>query len=481
MQWIVDPVGEAARVAPDRVAVIDTREDASVTYAMLDARVDQIAAGLQSSGVGLNDRIGVDAHHCLDTVELTHALFRVGATAVMLNPETPPARARDYIETVAPAAIITPEPDVWSAHPNILDIETVRARGIDTSVLSQSTDERSVHDPAAVLYTSGSTTEPKAVALTYHNLWHSAVASALRLGIRPDDRWLGCLPFYHMGGFAPIVRSAIYGTGLVLAPFAEMGDVLRDLEITGTSLVPTLLRRAIDRELPLEQLRVVLVGGDRTPPDLVRRVMEAGVSLYVTYGATETSSQAATATPDDLRADPATVGRPLHGITIEVNRDVTEQGDGREGELMISGPTLSPGYVNDSDERLDNGQFRTGDLGHINDTGRLHVTGRRSDRIVSGGVSVDATAIAGMLAEHDTVERAAVVGVPDTTWGERVCAAIVTEERIAPEQIVDDLAEHFTPAERPREVRSVDRLPRTASGTVDTQAVRALFVSDTEE
>ena len=148
---------------------------------------------------------------------------------------------------------------------------------------------------------------------------------------------------------------------------------------------------------------------------------------------------------------------------------------------MISGPTVSPGYVNDSDERLDNGQFRTGDLGHINDTGRLHVTGRRSDRIVSGGVSVDATAIAGMLAEHDTVERAAVVGVPDTTWGERVCAAIVTEERIAPEQIVDDLAEHFTPAERPREVRSVDRLPRTASGTVDTQAVRALFVSDTEE
>jgi len=304
----------------------------------------------------------------------------------------------------------------------------------------------------------------------------SATASAFRLGVLPDDRWLVCLPTYHMGGLAPLVRTVLYGTAAVVQrEFGpdETARVVADHDVTGVSLVPTMCRRLVDAGWdPDDALRFVLLGGGAADPDFVERCLDRGIPVCPTYGMTETASQIATARPETAVSHPDSVGEPLVTTTVTVLADGAPVAPGERGELVVSGPTVTPGYLDDAatEAAVSEHGFHTGDLGYRDEDGRLWVVGRADDRIVTGGENVAAETVAAAIRDCPGVADAAVVGLPDEEWGQRVAALVVGATDAA--AVRDHCRDELAPYEVPKTVRVVESLPRTPSGTVDREAVR---------
>lgn len=476
-----DPVRAAARAGPKTVALMEPGTDRRLDYRTLNTRVDDLAAGLADEGVDRGARVVIEGALDAAVVELIHAVGRLGATVVPIDPNLPPDRLRARLDRIDPTTIVTVgDESAWNGEVEAVRIADIRGRG--TPIPDALVGGLEPADTAAILFTSGTTGRPKAVRLTTRNLAVGAVASALRLGLDPRDRWYQCLAPHHMGGFATISRAARYGTGIVVQPFdpPALTRSIDDAAVTGISLVPTMLRHCLDERVPLEQLRVVLAGGDRTPPALVERALDRGFPLHVTYGMTETTSQVATATPAELADQPKTVGRPLRWTRVQIT---DEHGDpverGSEGEIHVHGPTVSPGYLGESDGALAHAGewFRTADRGHLDGEGYLYVSGRADERIITGGVTVDPRVVEAALTAHEAIEAAVVVGIPDAEWGERVCALLEVGpgEPVDPDAIVGEFAKDLSPAERPRIVDRTATLPRTPSGTVDRARVRAQF------
>ena len=457
----VDPLAPTAETRPCQLALLEPRDGVELTYAALDRRVDAIAAGLERSGVDEGDRIVLTTGLSGSTPALVLAVWRVGGVVVPMDPGLDADRFVERIDRIDPTLIVGQPP----AYPDHLPV--VRSDEPDGGPAGARSSGRTPDDVAAILFTSGTTGAAKPVALTARNLQTSAIASALRLGLSPVDRWLCVLHPHHMGGFAPIVRSVVYGTSLVVLPFEPpaIADAITSGDSTVISVVPTMLRRLLEKDVPLEDCRAVLVGGDVTPPGLVERSLDRGVPIYVSYGMTEAASQIATATPAELRSDPRTVGRPLKWTRVSIQGDPS-------GQLEVAGPTVAAGYIRCGNVDSFDGSFETGDRGIVAENGQVTVMGRADDRIVSGGVTVDPRTVEGAIRDLERVDDVAVIGIEDPKWGEVVGALI------APADGHVDPAEHLPslrPAERPRRIAYVDDLPRTPSGTVDRRAVRRVL------
>lgn len=388
-------------------------------------------------------------------------------------------------------------------------------------------------DPEAehtVLATSGTSGRPRGVRLTLGNHLACQRAAARRLGLGPDDRWLATLSPAHVGGVALVLRAALTGARLVLSDGFDAGRFLARAEageVTHASLVPTMLRRLLDarggRPAP-EPLRGLLLGGAGADPGTVRRALERGWPVCPTYGLTEAASQVATATPGEARRRPGSAGCPLDGVEVDV----------RDGEILVRGPTVAAGYLGDrkvpgavrrggrviprqgepaagGEDAADagdddgpaagaggpeaertasepvtdaDGWLHTGDAGRLDEDGYLTVTGRLGDRIVTGGVTVDPREVERVLRAHPEVRDAAVLGVPDPEWGERV-GALVERDPGSPEADPDDplsatelaawFGERLAPPKRPKAVRFVEAIPRNPNGKVDRAAARELL------
>jgi o-succinylbenzoate---CoA ligase len=291
------------------------------------------------------------------------------------------------------------------------------------------------------LLTSGTTGEPKLVALAEANHEASAIASAWNLGVDPGDRWLCCLPLWHVGGLSILHRSAIYGTTAVLHDGFDAARVRDELEsggITLVSLVSTMLRRLIDAGMTRwPSLRAALVGGGPIPADLIDWARAAGFPLRPTYGMTETASQV------------VTNHRPLLGVELRI-------GDG--GEILVRGPMVAPGAVGDD------GWLHTGDRGRLEPDGRLYVEGRLDDVIVTGGENVAAREVEDALLSHPAVSDAAVVGRPDPEWGEAVTAYLVAADGVTDDDLRTHVRERLAPHKVPKAIHRRDELPRNAAG-----------------
>jgi O-succinylbenzoic acid--CoA ligase len=329
--------------------------------------------------------------------------------------------------------------------------------------------------------TSGTTGEPKAVRLTVRNVLASAVASTFRLGLDRAETWHVALPLHHVGGLTPVLRMPLYGMTVVLRESFDATAVAADIErydVTATSLVPTTLDRLLDATSGAlgASLRAVLLGGAPATEALLDRCADRDVPVYPTYGMTETASQIATATPAEARANPGTVGRPLFWTEVTVRDEAgDERPPGEVGEFVVAGPTVTPGYLGDrTADPFDEHGLRTGDVGYRDADGRLWVIGRTDDLIVTGGETVAPAAVAERLRAHPDVADAAVVGLPDEEWGERVGALVVPRAGASPtpDELDAHCRETLAGYKVPRTFAFAERVPRTDSGTVRRDAVR---------
>jgi O-succinylbenzoic acid--CoA ligase len=292
-------------------------------------------------------------------------------------------------------------------------------------------DEEVHPDVAAIVTTSGTTGEPRAVELTWSGL--RAVAAALPG--EPDDRWLLALPLHHVAGLAVVARAWAQGLPVVF-----------DGAATHVSLVPTQVRRLLAAGDDLSRFRTVLVGGGPVPADV-----RAVPNVVATYGMTETWG--------GIVHD----GRPLHGVEVFLADDA---------EILVRTPTIMRGYRGDPAATASvfttDGWFRTGDAGRWAPDGRLEVVDRLRDLVITGGVNVSPTEVERVLARHPAVADVCVAGVPDEDWGERVVAYVVPSVGCGPPPTVDELRSfarpHLAAAKLPKDVVVVDAIPRTPGG-----------------
>ena len=486
-----DLLSHRAAATPDRTAVVDVESDQRWRYDEFDALVNGTAARLSEHVSAEDGRVGLLASTRVDFAAVVHATLRLGLTAVPLNVRLTEAELRAQAEragidllvaerdTESIALSVTDAPVLSLDEPAAAAVDPLDPGGGDGGTVNRARLDRS--DEAVVMFTSGTTGEPKGVRLTLGNLVASATASAVRLGVAPGDRWLCCLPMYHMGGLAPVLRSALYGTTLLVQgefDAVRTGNALTEREATGVSLVPTQLTRLLDAGWrPPGSLETVLLGGAPASRSLIERALAADVPVSPTYGMTETASQVATATPKQVAEDPETVGQPLVFTDVSiVDAEGDPVGAGETGEIVVDGPTVTPGYLDDEGAAFGEHGLHTGDVGFVDDDGALRVLGRADDTIITGGESVHPEAVAGTLGTHPAVADVAVVGVPDEEWGERIVALVVpAAEELAVGDVEGFAREHLADYRVPKEIRLADELPRTASGTVDRQAVREQF------
>jgi O-succinylbenzoic acid--CoA ligase len=335
----------------------------------------------------------------------------------------------------------------------------------------------------AIVFTSGTTGRPKGAILTFANHYWSAASSAFRLGLQKDDRWLSCLPLYHVGGLAVILRSCLYGTAVILHDRFDVqaiSDSMDSQAITLISLVPVMALRLLDfrgdRPWP-SSLRHLLLGGAAAPPNLFKRCLELDIPISATYGLTEAASQVATMLPQQTANKPGSAGKPLLFTSVDIIDDQDQSlPPGSMGEICVSGPTVMAGYYKDeqaTEEILHDGRLYTGDIGYLDEEGDLWLVQRRNDIIISGGENVYPSEVENVLLHHPSVVAVCVVGISDPQWGQRVAAMVKQNHAtsLTKNELLEFGRKNLAGYKLPRVLHFVDQLPLTASGKIHRRLV----------
>jgi O-succinylbenzoic acid--CoA ligase len=469
LPWVV---GRAQR-DPDALALRDGT--GSLSWNALALRVERLAARLTALGIRPGDRVALLMETSCRMVELMHATQRCYATVVPLNTRLAAREIAAVIADAEPRLVIHDRgSDADLGRSSSQACRLVGAGHELDAVASVDPPPLRRLDPAALhtlVYTSGTTGAPKGVMLTHGNHAASAAASRTNLGVCRDDQWLAALPLSHVGGLSMILRGVLDGVPVTLQPGFDperVSATLRSGEITLLSMVPTMLLRLLDhddtRPFP-PSLRAVLIGGAPAPATLLARARDRGLPVLPTYGLTETASQVATAAPAPTACPPTAVGRALPGTDIRIDAP-----DARGwGEIVVRGPTVMAGYFRNPEATaaaLRDGWLRSGDLGHIDADGFLHVLDRRTDLIITGGENVYPAEVEAVLAEHPDVREAAVYGRPHPVWGQEVAATIVVRDGQAldAEALSAWCRTRLAGYKIPRSFQHAVTLPRTPSG-----------------
>ena len=454
---------------PDRTAL--NAGGQSWTFTHLDQAATSLARQLASLGVTAGDRVATLLHNRPQSAILPHALLRLGATLVPLNVRLAPAEIAWQIGDATPRLIIAEErtrSSIGGSSNKVTDVA-------DLEAIDEADAELRFDHPAAstlaIIYTSGTTGRPKGAMLSVSNFWWSAIGSALNLGIRDDDRWVLCLPWFHVGGLSIVMRAAIYGIETIVMDGFDAALVNTEIDRGATivSVVAVMLERMIEehagRPFP-KTLRCILLGGGPAPSSLLEHCASLGIPVVQTYGLTETCSQVATLSLDDAGARRDSVGKPLYPNSVRI----------RDGEVQVRGPIVMDGYFNNRDattRAVTDGWLSTGDIGRVDAEGFLYVLDRREDLIITGGENVYPAEVEAALLTHDSVIEAAVVGLPDTTWGQRVVAFVRTSSPTNATELEKHCRVAIAGYKLPREFRFMtDPLPRTASGKIRRAALR---------
>jgi O-succinylbenzoic acid--CoA ligase len=465
VSWLL----ERASRTPRGAAVV--QDGRAVSWEALAQRVVALASGLRARGVVSGDVVALDADG-LSFVEAFHAIDVCGAVLLPLNARLTPSEAAFPLREAGARLLLHAGPEAAARAARQTQVasvalDAVAARGAGGSAAPA----RAAGDaPLALVYTSGTTGTPRGAVLTRANFTASARASERHLGVTRGDRWLLCLPLFHVGGLSVLVRSALSGFPAVVQARFDADAVSRALEeeaITLVSLVPTMLERVLDvrgRRPAPPALRCVLLGGAAASDPLLARAAGRGVPVAPTYGLTEAASQVATCPLDRVRTPSGAGLAALDGVELRIadpSRGV--------GEIRVRGPMVMRGYRSrpaESAAALAGGWLHTGDLGALDSAGRLHVVGRRSDRIVSGGENVDPAEVEAVLSAHPAVREAAVAAVPDAGFGERPAAWLVPcqGELPADDELRRFCRERLAGYKVPVAFAVVGALPRNDSG-----------------
>jgi fatty-acyl-CoA synthase len=482
-------LGSAIRY-PERLAVCDER--GTLTFAEVQWRTNALARALSQAGVREGDGVAIMCRNHRGFIDITVACSKLGASALYLNTAFAGPQITDVLAREDPVAVVYDE----EFEALVADGAAGRKRfvawretpageaGADTAIeqLIERGDGSELEPPAekgrVVILTSGTTGTPKGAARKQPDTLEPVASLFSKIPLRARQTTVIAAPMFHSWGFAHFTLALPLASTLVLRRKFDPEETLRAVAQTRASalaLVPVMLQRIMDlgpetiARYDLSALRIIALSGSALPGELATRAMDTfGDVLYNLYGSTEVA-WATIATPEDLRAAPGTAGRPPAGTVVKLlDEHGREVSAGQSGRIFVANELMFEGYTGGGGKEIIEGLMSTGDVGHLDGDGRLFVDGRDDEMIVSGGENVFPREVEDLLSDHAQVEEAAVVGVPDAEFGQRLRAYIVPRRGagLSEEQVRDYVKQNLARYKVPRDVVFLEQLPRNATGKI---------------
>jgi acyl-CoA synthetase (AMP-forming)/AMP-acid ligase II len=487
-------LGGAIR-CPDRAAIIDDR--GVVTFREVQLRTNALAQQLRKAGIAEEDNVAIMCRNHRGFIEATVACAKLGAGALYLNTAFAGPQIADVLRREDPAAVIYDEEFADLVGEGAATRKRFIAWSEPGGAAPDPTLERLIADGSSgeleppaekgrvVILTSGTTGTPKGASRKQPDTLEPAAALFSKIPLKARGTTMIAAPLFHSWGYAHFTLGLALSSTIVLRrkfePQATL-DAVSQHSATALAVVPVMLQRILDLGEPTlarydtSRLKVIAVSGSALPGELATRAMDAfGDVLYNLYGSTEVA-WATIATPEDLRAAPGTAGRPPMGTVVKLlDPDGREVRSGEGGRIFVANEMIFEGYTGGGGKEVVAGLMSTGDVGHFDQQGRLFVDGRDDEMIVSGGENVFPREVEDLLADHESIEEAAVLGVPDDEFGQRLKAFVVLrkgaelDERTVQEYVKANLARYKVP----REVVFLDELPRNATGKILKRELQA--------
>lgn len=462
-----------AHISPERIAMEFT--GGSYTYKQLERETEVMARKLWGKGIRAGNTVALLSGNSAETVVCIHALFYIGAKILFLNQKLTAPEISWQVEDGDAAWVLVESRSaerVSQLDRSILLIESASKWLEDEGAIFQK--EFRLSETATIMYTSGTSGNPKGVIHTYGNHWWSAIGSVLNLGLREEDTWLCAVPIFHISGFSILMKNIIYGMKIVLfEKFDEdkVNEAIMNRGVTIISVVTATLNRLLqnlgDRTYP-SGFRCMLLGGGPAPQSILEVCKGKGIPVYQTYGMTETASQIVTLAPEDSMNRIGSAGKALFPSMVKIEKDGVETNASEAGEIVVSGPNVTKGYINHTDktnQAIKDGWLYTGDIGLIDEEGYLYVLDRRSDLIISGGENVYPAEIESVLMQHEAVFEAGVTSRPDPKWGEVPVAFVVRspEAAVTEASLINHARQYLAAYKVPVKIIFCNSLPRNAS------------------
>ena len=472
---------------PDQLAVVD--ELGTLTYEEIDRRTNALARGFREHGIKAGDSVGILCRNHRGFVETTVALAKLGAHCLYFNTGFAAPQIADVAEREEPVALVYDE----EFSEMVADAAEGRKRFIgwfegpdkpDCPILDDlatSGDAAPLDAPEKkgrfVILTSGTTGTPKGASRETPDSLAPVAALFDKIPMRAEQTIMIAAPLFHSWGFLHFNFALGLGSTIVLRrkfdPEMTLSDTAQHQANT-LAVVPVMLSRILElgeetiKKYDLSALRTINASGSALPGELATRVMDAfGDVLYNLYGSTEVA-WATIATPEDLRAAPGTAGRPPRNTVVKLfDENGKEVGKGETGRIFVGNEMQFEGYTGGGNKDLIDGLMSSGDVGHFDDGGRLFVDGRDDEMIVSGGENVFPREVEDLLAGHPSIDEAAVIGVEDEEFGQRLKAFVVTTGgSLSEDDVKAHVKKNLANYKVPREVEFLDELPRNATGKV---------------
>ncbi|HEY6256174.1 MAG TPA: AMP-binding protein [Xanthobacteraceae bacterium] len=491
-------------------------EGRRLTHSDFAARVFAFGNALVDRGIGFQARVAILMRNRIECLEAMFGCGSAGLIGVPLNWRLAAAELTRIVKDCEPEALVY-EPSFAAVAAALLEVcpsirchatvlESVAGSELYEDMLSKASPHRpDVHmDDEAIeslVYTSGTTGDAKGVMLSHRAIVQAARAGSWEGGVQPTDRALIVMPLFHVGGKIEQMAFWLAGGTTYLQSTFDVGQALALIDrerLTAAHLAPTMISMLLDHpdlsKIDHRSLRLVHYASAPMPVTLLRRAIETFGPIFVQlYGMTEcvlgtvlkAHQHVLDGSPEEVRRL-ASAGQPYLGVDLRIEGvGTTGDGDnarcapGKPGEILLRSPAVMTGYWNRTGQTINalrGGWMRTGDIGYLDEEGFLFVVDRKKDTIVSGGENIYSREVEEALSTHSAVREAAVVGIPDQTWGESVFAfvapcpgAVVTSE-----ELIAHCRRQIASYKKPRFIKFVDALPRIHNGKVDKKALRAL-------
>jgi acyl-CoA synthetase (AMP-forming)/AMP-acid ligase II len=491
----------------DHVALRGADDEQTITYAELAGRVEILAGRLSSAGVRRGDRVALALPNSPEFVEVLLAITAVGAAAAPLNPAYTVDEFRFYLDDIGPRLLLLPPgrmaaartaaegiAEVVPAGPSVVDLAP-RPGDAPSLVLDgreivdrHAFDAGDPDDVALVLHTSGTTSRPKQVPLLQRNGMASVRTIVTHYALGPSDVSFCAMPLFHVHGLVASAFSSLGGGGTAVVPGrftpAAFWAQARANRITWLSAGPTLHHMTLDRYDdggPPASLRFVRSCSSALSPQLMERCEDRyGAPMLEAYGMTEASHQMASNPLPPARRMAGSVGIPTGTEIAIIDRHLVLLPEGSQGEVVVRGPTITPGYLNNpaaNAEAFFDGWFRTGDIGVV-ESGYLRLEGRLKEMILRGGENISPSEIEQALSAHPAVVDAVCFGVPDEKYGETVAAAVTLSAEVDERTLIEHCRQRLAGYKVPEVIHVMSEIPRTATGKLQRRRVAELVASE---
>src|ERR1044071_1077127 len=476
---------------------------AQINYGELNARVNPLAHGLLSLGVRKGDEIAISVGNRIEHLEILFATAKIGALAIPLDVKWKALELASVLSAFAPPFIMAQEDclgELAKAR-ELKELKSLRQislspdRSYSGLLNAQSDAEPAVEihedDPFAVMLTSGTTGFPKGCLTTHRTFVFHCINNAIEKGLGAHDKALLSSPIYFNAGRSFTLGIIYFGGTMILHERFDAEQVLEAVEsekITYIGAVPTMRERMLHvleaRRYDTSSLRCLAITGGKVHPAVLERLKrEITPNIYRTYASTD-SGQMAISKPGDMDAKPSSAGRPVWCVDLRIiddnNRPVPV---GEVGEIICHSPLATHGYYKNPQATHDSfrdGWFYTGDLGYFDEEGFLFVAGRKKDMVKSGGISIYPLEIESVIYSHPDIFEAAVIGVPDSQWGEAVKAVVVMkpDARMTGEALIQFCKERLSAYKIPKSVEFRDALPYTEIGKLNKLKLKEMIIAE---